>query len=275
MKMVDEKPTLAYLNRHILTPPSPYTHHNISPQIIQNPPLHTSVLIKTGSNGSLNSVSPPPASNSRYTINSPMPPASIFSMSSINSPHIISTGSTIKYCNSSGLETVPLSSVHHIHHHHQQPSGIIMDTTANIMNADSNNVDNNSGVISTTSSNSPTNSSVIGTTTNLNGGQIELVMYSSGNGGSVKKSPNSPTEQLHSNATTPDTTKKSTNTRRPEKPNMSYINMIAMAIKASPDRMLTLSGIYNYLQQKWVCRSTVFCCVKLATIIWCLMIVNS
>ncbi|XP_055686098.1 fork head domain transcription factor slp1-like [Lutzomyia longipalpis] len=49
----------------------------------------------------------------------------------------------------------------------------------------------------------------------------------------------------------PDTTKKSTNTRRPEKPNISYINMIAMAIRDSPDKMLTLSGIYAYLQSKF------------------------
>lgn len=56
----------------------------------------------------------------------------------------------------------------------------------------------------------------------------------------------SPTEQ----PLPPDTTKKASNSRRPEKPNMSYINMIAMAIKESPDRMLTLNGIYTYLQQK-------------------------
>lgn len=47
----------------------------------------------------------------------------------------------------------------------------------------------------------------------------------------------------------PDTTKKS-GTRRSEKPNISYINMIAMAIKDSPSGKLTLSEIYSFLQKK-------------------------
>ncbi|GAB0094260.1 hypothetical protein DMENIID0001_095280 [Sergentomyia squamirostris] len=52
------------------------------------------------------------------------------------------------------------------------------------------------------------------------------------------------------NSTAPDTTNKKS-TRRPEKPNISYINLIAMAIRDSPDKMLTLSGIYSYLQDKF------------------------
>ncbi|XP_055376234.1 forkhead box protein biniou [Condylostylus longicornis] len=52
--------------------------------------------------------------------------------------------------------------------------------------------------------------------------------------------------------TTPDTTKKNTSgQRRPEKPAISYINMIAMAIKESPDGRLTLSEIYSYLRRKY------------------------
>lgn len=47
----------------------------------------------------------------------------------------------------------------------------------------------------------------------------------------------------------PDTTKKS-GTRRPEKPAVSYINMIGQAIRESPNRKLTLSEIYAYLQKK-------------------------
>lgn len=47
----------------------------------------------------------------------------------------------------------------------------------------------------------------------------------------------------------PDTTKKP-GTRRPEKPALSYINMIAMAIKESPTGKLTLSEIYSFLQKR-------------------------
>lgn len=47
----------------------------------------------------------------------------------------------------------------------------------------------------------------------------------------------------------PDTTKKS-GTRRPEKPPVSYINMIAKAIRESPNHQLTLNEIYLYLQKQ-------------------------
>ncbi|KAH8305181.1 hypothetical protein KR018_000123 [Drosophila ironensis] len=49
---------------------------------------------------------------------------------------------------------------------------------------------------------------------------------------------------------TPDTTKKS-GTRRPEKPALSYINMIGHAIKESPTGKLTLSEIYAHLQKSY------------------------
>lgn len=48
----------------------------------------------------------------------------------------------------------------------------------------------------------------------------------------------------------PDTTKKSSGTRRLEKPPFSYINMIATAIKESQEGRLTLSEIYTNLQSK-------------------------
>uniref|UniRef100_A0A1A9WS98 Fork-head domain-containing protein n=1 Tax=Glossina brevipalpis TaxID=37001 RepID=A0A1A9WS98_9MUSC len=62
-----------------------------------------------------------------------------------------------------------------------------------------------------------------------------------------------PTQQLTNSSqelSSPDTTKKSS-TRRSEKPNISYINMIAMAIKDSPSGKLTLSEIYSFLQKKF------------------------
>lgn len=50
-------------------------------------------------------------------------------------------------------------------------------------------------------------------------------------------------------AIAPDTTKKSSS-RRGEKPSLSYINMIATAIKESQEGRLTLSEIYTHLQSK-------------------------
>lgn len=90
------------------------------------------------------------------------------------------------------------------------------------------------------------------------GGQLEVVHYAGAPQTLRKKDSASPgsscsagsRESVSDQPLPPDTTKKTSNTRRPEKPNMSYINMIAMAIKESPDRMLTLNGIYQYLQQK-------------------------
>lgn len=55
-------------------------------------------------------------------------------------------------------------------------------------------------------------------------------------------------QQLSS--TTPETVTKKTGGRKPEKPAMSYINMIVMAIKDSPQKRRTLSEIYKYLQSK-------------------------
>lgn len=48
----------------------------------------------------------------------------------------------------------------------------------------------------------------------------------------------------------PDTTKKSTGGRRAEKPPMSYINMIANAIKGSPSKRCTLNEIYEHLKKR-------------------------
>lgn len=145
------------------------------------------------------------------------------------SSHIISgVASTIKYCNSS-------SSVDTSSHH------------------------NNNNNLSPTSSTSTT----IGRSNNLpicSSGPMELISSYSNTSGSnnsiIHKSSlqhqqqQQQQQQIDQQMNTPDTTKKSAGGRRAEKPPLSYINMIAMAIKESPQKKLTLSEIYNYLQKR-------------------------
>merc|ERR1711914_48788 len=47
------------------------------------------------------------------------------------------------------------------------------------------------------------------------------------------------------------TTKDGKNSRRPEKPPYSYIALIVTAIQSSPMKKLTLSEIYQFLQNKF------------------------
>jgi forkhead box protein F len=110
--------------------------------------------------------------------------------------------------------------------------------------------------------------SCITTTSNLNcdmkigssvGGSSGVVPYNNNNIGEnesmsckntsgTSSSSSSVDQQLSS--TTTETVVKKTGGRKPEKPAMSYINMIVMAIKDSPQKRRTLSEIYKYLQSK-------------------------
>lgn len=65
----------------------------------------------------------------------------------------------------------------------------------------------------------------------------------------INSSSSSSNVEQQLSSTTVDTVKK-TGGRKPEKPAMSYINMIVMAIKDSPQKRRTLSEIYKYLQSK-------------------------
>jgi len=69
------------------------------------------------------------------------------------------------------------------------------------------------------------------------------------NGSSSSSSSASGNVEQQLSSTTTDVVKK-TGGRKPEKPAMSYINMIVMAIKDSPQKRRTLSEIYKYLQSK-------------------------
>lgn len=53
-----------------------------------------------------------------------------------------------------------------------------------------------------------------------------------------------------SNGTNPSKSEAKKGARRPEKPPISYINLIAKAIKSSPNNQLTLNEIYQFLQNE-------------------------
>lgn len=158
-----------------------------------------------------------PLRNSMTQLNSSINSLSMTGLST-STPHISSgTASTIKYCNSS-------------------PS---VDTSHNTSN------------LSPTSSTSTT----VGSNSNVQmsniGGSMDISYNSNASNSPMQKSSSHhPHHHLDSQLSTPDTTKKSSGGRRAEKPPLSYINMIAMAIRDSPQKKLTLSEIYNYLQKK-------------------------
>jgi hypothetical protein len=119
-----------------------------------------------------------------------------------------------------------------------------------------------SSIMST--ANAPSSSvSCITTTSSLSGGgemkigSSESLPYSLSMSKSVSSTVNTSTASSTSqnmveqqlSSTTSDPVKK-TGGRKPEKPAMSYINMIVMAIKESPQKRRTLSEIYKYLQSK-------------------------
>ncbi|KAG4066968.1 hypothetical protein HA402_007716 [Bradysia odoriphaga] len=164
-------------------------------------------------------ISTSPIRNSMTQLNSSISSLSMTGLPT-STPHISSgTASTIKYCNSS-------------------PS---VDTSHNASN------------LSPTSSTSTT----VGSNSNVQmsniGGSMDISYNSNASNSPMQKSSSSHHQHHHmdSQLSTPDTTKKSSGGRRAEKPPLSYINMIAMAIRDSPQKKLTLSEIYNYLQKKY------------------------
>lgn len=160
-----------------------------------------------------------PIRNSMTQLNSSINSLSMTGLST-STPHISSVTASIKYCNSSPT----------------------VDTSHNASN------------LSPTSSTSTT----VGSNSNVQmsniGGSMDISYNSNASNSPMQKSSSSHHQHHHldSQLSTPDTTKKSSGGRRAEKPPLSYINMIAMAIRDSPQKKLTLSEIYNYLQKKWV-----------------------
>lgn len=230
----DEKPPSSYLMKYINS--QPVHAHSVS--------LPSTVLMTNSTNmppkhhhypSIITSTPPPVRPSSMAHLNASISSLSMSPLMPVSSaPHINSAAaSTIKYCNSS-------------------PS--VVDTT------------HHSGNSSNLSPTSSTPTSVGGSSMQINGSIDMVSSYSGGGAGppqskatSVQHQQQQQQLQQHQHQqqqqnieqlNTPDTTKKSSGGRRAEKPPLSYINMIAMAIKASPHKKLTLSEIYTYLQRK-------------------------
>lgn len=160
--------------------------------------------------------------------------------------------STIKYCSSNATEEF----LPNDHETHSSPNSEFlpqsMQRIGHSMNTESSTISIGTNVITSTHA----------STTHMINNQNETVSYSnssspaksmhSHDSDNDKSSLNDDKTKFASSASqeiVPDTTKKS-GARRPEKPALSYINMIAMAIKESPTGKLTLSEIYSFLQKR-------------------------
>lgn len=174
---------------------------------------------------------------------------------------------TIKYCSSNTIFNTSEYLPHNESEQPPPPSAIAVSAAASsgdILTQSLQRMPNIVGGMSSVASASTTPSGVITSSHSISGqlcSTTDTMSYS--NSSSPAKSVHSTQseagqqqqQQQQSNPsssqelTPPDTTKKS-GARRPEKPALSYINMIAMAIKESPTGKLTLSEIYSFLQKR-------------------------
>ena len=220
-------------------------------------------------------ISPPPLLSSSTNHNYSTASTKHLIINSNDLQHFNNHPSTIKYCSSSLIESeggMHISDCSSVHNHHLNdsnnntsqslsPVSSLDIPTITRMHSRSTNghlhqhLSNHNTVAATTTTTittSTTNSNNIN-----NNNSLEMIGYSSNDSSPPPLKLSITNQQIISKqqqqqqvTTTPDTTKKSSGTRRPEKPPLSYINMIAMAIKEAPQRRLTLSEIYSYLQKK-------------------------
>lgn len=211
-----------------------HIYHNIMDNMDEKPPasyliryINSSPVHSTIAPSVLGSMPMPTKSHSSIITTVPSRHSMSQLTGSINTlsmtclPSSSSVATTLKYCNSS-------------------PS---VDTSQ------SNSNNNNLSPTSSTSTTVGSHNLQIGNPS----GSIDLYIGNRTNS-TINKQGTSNQQQLPSieQINTPDTTKKSSGGRRAEKPPLSYINMIAMAIKESPQKKLTLSEIYTYLQKRYV-----------------------
>ncbi|SPP87516.1 forkhead box protein biniou [Drosophila guanche] len=279
-EMIDEKPNIEYMERKyymdtngMATPTSQHYSlnalHSMGTPPSSSSPIPPYGALMTAHTHSAGSVSP--NSSSKTPTDQEMQYVSSSSVKAPPQPMNHQYTSTIKYCSNNTIlsandyqlmtshEVDPQPQLqhhqpqpqqqqqqqhheHHEHHEHQEQHSpqvgvyvtytrISASPTQVISNAHGMSVPNYSSA-----SSSPAKS--------LNGSDASPPAQAISQGKSGQSSAKS------QDAATPDTTKKS-GTRRPEKPALSYINMIGHAIKESPSGKLTLSEIYGYLQKSY------------------------
>jgi hypothetical protein len=272
--IIDDRHSPIYPHSHHLTayhhfpppPPAPTsTHHKYSlddklPYINRHP---YSVGVLASSASTLNTSSLPISSGENISSSSAYPPHHHYH----HVPHLTHLEAPINSLKLSSANSPPPPSIINRYSSHATPNikycsnGTMMDYVENdnmMMRESISPIPaismpvSSSGAVSCITTTSALNCEMkIGTScnpsiayNNNNVGESDAVVI----GGKNNNSSSNVEQQLSS--TTSETTVKKTGGRKPEKPAMSYINMIVMAIKDSPQKRRTLSEIYKYLQSK-------------------------
>ncbi|KNC27700.1 Forkhead box protein biniou [Lucilia cuprina] len=177
--------------------------------------------------------------------------------------------STIKYCSSKPSSDYLQNNDHselqdhqqQQHHHHPSNNNDHMDSTNSNEQHSLQRIQHTStsgGVITSVNNTQNDSNQIISARVySISTSPAKSVNSNNSDNGNTSSIKQQQQQQQQSSASTssqdlssPDTTKKS-GARRPEKPALSYINMIAMAIKESPTGKLTLSEIYSFLQKRF------------------------
>ncbi|EDW72789.1 uncharacterized protein Dwil_GK16994 [Drosophila willistoni] len=288
-EMVDEKPNISYMERKYYmnttiggaptATPQPYDLHSMgTPPASSSSPIPSYGVLMTASAAahSAGSMSPSNSHPSKTPTDQELHYVSSTSVKPLQlQPMNHQYASTIKYCSNNTIlnaNDYQLLASHQQqqqqqHHHHQQqqqqpspnsayfpritssPSQVISNAHGGIpvMNYSSSSSSPAKSLNGSDHHHSPsslTQPAVSQTTSQKTNVTAVTAATTTTTGSSVTT-----TNQDNHNGT-PDTTKKS-GTRRPEKPALSYINMIGHAIKESPSGKLTLSEIYAYLMKSY------------------------
>ncbi|XP_030081482.1 forkhead box protein biniou [Drosophila hydei] len=264
-ELVDEKPNISYMERKYYAPTLDATNGNVTPTAqhyglsalhsMGTPPASSSpippygVLMPAHSVGSVspNSSSKTPTDQDMCISSSVVKP---LQLQHINHQY----ASTIKYCTNNTI--VSANDYHQLtmqqqqqqqqqqqHQQQQQqhsPGGYLQRHSASPNQVMANSHGHGLPVLNYSSASSSPAKSLNGSETTATSAAHESASAQQSKVSGSSGPDNS----------TPDTTKKS-GTRRPEKPALSYINMIGHAIKESPTGKLTLSEIYAYLQKSY------------------------